>query len=50
VVASGPVLLPKAGTMGQQQANAYVDALEKASTEGPFFSANHFYTYIARRP
>ena len=48
-VASFRVLLPKAGTMTKEEANAFVDELERASTENRFFGASNFYTYVAQR-
>jgi ubiquinone/menaquinone biosynthesis C-methylase UbiE len=44
-----PVLLPKAGIVGAQEAQAFVDAQFKASADGTFFGSSNFYTYIARR-
>jgi ubiquinone/menaquinone biosynthesis C-methylase UbiE len=44
------MVLPDSGRMNVEQANAYIDGLEKASKEGRFFGASTFYTYIARRP
>jgi ubiquinone/menaquinone biosynthesis C-methylase UbiE len=44
-----PVLLPKAGLVGAQEAQAFVDAQFKASADGTFFGSSNFYTYIARR-
>jgi SAM-dependent methyltransferase len=48
-VASFRVLLPKAGTMTETKANAFVDDLERASDENRFFAACNFYTYVAQR-
>jgi len=44
-----PVLLPKAGIVGAQEAQAFVDAQFKASADGTFFGSSNFYTYIAQR-
>ena len=48
-VASFRVLLPKAGTMTKEEANTFVDELERASAENRFFGASNFYTYVAQR-
>ncbi len=48
-VTSFRVLLPKAGTMTEAEANAFVDELERASAENRFFAACNFYTYVAQR-
>jgi SAM-dependent methyltransferase len=48
-VASFRVLLPRAGTMTEAEANAFVDELERASEENRFFAACNFYTYVAQR-
>lgn len=45
-----PVLLPKAGLVDRNVAEAFVAAQRKASDDGTFFCAANFYTYIARRP
>jgi ubiquinone/menaquinone biosynthesis C-methylase UbiE len=42
-------LLPKAHVMPEQDANEYVDRLERASANGQFFASCNFYTMIARR-
>jgi ubiquinone/menaquinone biosynthesis C-methylase UbiE len=42
-------LLPKAGVMSEQEANEYVDKLERASANGQFFASCNFYTTIGRR-
>jgi hypothetical protein len=44
-----PVLLPKAGIVSAQEAQAFVDGQFKASADGTFFGSSNFYTYIARR-
>jgi SAM-dependent methyltransferase len=45
-----PVLLPNAGLVDRNTAEAFVAAQRKASDEGTFFCAANFYTYIARWP
>jgi SAM-dependent methyltransferase len=42
------VLLPRAGQLSEQEANLFIDELERASAENRFFGASNFYTYIAR--
>ena len=44
------VLLPNAGLVDRDTAEAFVAAQRKASDDGTFFCAANFYTYIARRP
>lgn len=48
LLASLRVLMPKAGTLPHAEAQAFVDAQEKASAAGQFFGACNFYTYAAR--
>ncbi|WP_270937487.1 methyltransferase domain-containing protein [Falsiroseomonas oryzae] len=48
-IASFRVLLPKAGVLPAEEANAFVDALERAAAENRFFGASAFYAYLARR-
>jgi SAM-dependent methyltransferase len=42
------MLLPKSGVMSADDANAYVDTLERASANGEFFASCNLYTIIAR--
>ncbi|MCC7280839.1 MAG: methyltransferase domain-containing protein [Acetobacteraceae bacterium] len=49
MLASLRVLMPKAGVLADAEANAFVDAMERASAAGRFFGACNFYTFIARR-
>jgi ubiquinone/menaquinone biosynthesis C-methylase UbiE len=42
-------LLPKVGTMSEEEANTLVDSLLHASEENVFFGATSFYSYIAMR-
>jgi len=42
-------LIPAAGTMSEDAANALADALLKASDEGVFFGASNYYSYVAKR-
>jgi hypothetical protein len=41
-------LLPKSGVMSVDDANEYVDGLERASANGAFFASCNLYTMIAR--
>ena len=43
-------LIPKAGVMTEEEAEAWADALRKDSEAGVFFGASNYYTYVARRP
>ena len=43
-------LVPKAGTMSEQEANAWADGLRRDSAAGVFFGASNYYGYVARRP
>jgi ubiquinone/menaquinone biosynthesis C-methylase UbiE len=43
-------LLPQSGVMTNEEANAWVDARLRASTQGVFFGASNYYSYVARRP
>jgi ubiquinone/menaquinone biosynthesis C-methylase UbiE len=43
------VLLPKAGIVSDEEAQAFVDAQCQASDEGTFFGSSNYLTYIARR-
>lgn len=42
-------LLPKAGAMTDNEAQAWVASMQKRSEEGRFFGAANFYSYIATR-
>lgn len=42
-------LLPKAGTMTQDEANAWVAARLRASEDGVFFGTSNYYSYVLRR-
>jgi ubiquinone/menaquinone biosynthesis C-methylase UbiE len=43
-------LLPKAGAMTQEQADAWVASQVRASEEGVFFGTSNYYGYVLRRP
>jgi hypothetical protein len=43
-------LLPKAGAMSQEEANAWVASQMRASEEGVFFGTSNYYGYVLRRP
>lgn len=43
-------LLAKAGTMTEDQANAWAAALRDDSDAGTFFGSSNYYAYVARRP
>ena len=43
-------LMPKAGTMTGQDADAWAAALRRDSEAGVFFGASNYYGYVARRP
>ena len=43
-------LLAKAGVMARAQAQAWVDALVRASEQGLFFGASNYYGYVVRKP
>jgi ubiquinone/menaquinone biosynthesis C-methylase UbiE len=43
-------LIPKAGTMSEQDADAWAAALRRDSEAGVFFGASNYYGYVARRP
>jgi len=43
-------LIPAAGTMTEEAANALVNGLVRASDEGVFFGASNYYSYVAMRP
>jgi hypothetical protein len=45
-----PVLLPKAGLVDRDTAEAFVVTQRQASEDGTFFCAANFYAYIARPP
>jgi hypothetical protein len=45
-----PVLLPKAGLVDRDTAEAFVVTQRQASEDGTFFCAENFYAYIARPP
>ncbi len=42
-------LIPKAGTMTEEEANAWASALVKDSDSGVFFGASNFYSFVARK-
>ena len=42
-------LIPKAGTMTEEEANAWAGALVKDAENGVFFGASNFYSYVARK-
>jgi hypothetical protein len=42
-------LAPKSGTMTEEEATSWANALHRASDQGVFFGASNYYTYIARR-
>jgi SAM-dependent methyltransferase len=43
-------LVPKSGTMTQQEADAWAEGLRLDSEAGVFFGASNYYGYVARRP
>jgi ubiquinone/menaquinone biosynthesis C-methylase UbiE len=43
-------LLPQSGLMTEAQMNAWANARLQESTEGVFFGASNYYSYVARRP
>jgi ubiquinone/menaquinone biosynthesis C-methylase UbiE len=43
-------LLPKAGAMSQEEADAWVASQMRASEEGVFFGTSNYYGYVLRRP
>lgn len=43
-------LLPKAGAMTQEEADAWVASQMRASEEGVFFGTSNYYGYVLRRP
>lgn len=43
-------LVPKAGTMTPEQADAWAAALLQGSEAGVFFASCNYYAYVARRP
>jgi ubiquinone/menaquinone biosynthesis C-methylase UbiE len=43
-------LLPKAGAMTQEEADAWVASQLRASEEGVFFGTSNYYSYVLRRP
>lgn len=43
-------LLPKAGAMTQDEADAWVASQMRASEEGVFFGTSNYYGYVLRRP
>lgn len=49
MIASLRALMPKAGALGDAEANSFADAIERASETNRFFGACNFYTYTARR-
>jgi ubiquinone/menaquinone biosynthesis C-methylase UbiE len=42
-------ILPKSGQVGEQETNAWADAIERYCGQGTFFGACNFYTYIVER-
>jgi ubiquinone/menaquinone biosynthesis C-methylase UbiE len=42
-------ILPKSGQVGEAEANAWADAMQRDSLQGKFFGACNFYTYVVRR-
>ena len=43
-------LIPKAGVMTEEEANAWAAALRRDSQTGVFFGSSNYYAYVARRP
>ena len=43
-------LIPKAGVMTEEEANAWAAALRSDSDAGVFFGSSNYYAYVARRP
>jgi ubiquinone/menaquinone biosynthesis C-methylase UbiE len=43
-------LVPKAGTMGEAETEAWAQRLRQDSDEGVFFGAGNYYSYVARKP
>ena len=43
-------LMAKAGSMSEQEADAWADALSRDSDAGVFFGACNYYSFVARRP
>jgi ubiquinone/menaquinone biosynthesis C-methylase UbiE len=43
-------LVPKAGTMGEAETEAWAQGLRRDSDEGIFFGAGNYYSYVARKP
>jgi ubiquinone/menaquinone biosynthesis C-methylase UbiE len=43
-------LLPKAGVMTDEEANAWAEGLQSDSANGVFFGASNYYGYVIRRP
>ena len=43
-------LLPKAGVMSEDEANAWAAALRSDSDARVFFGSSNYYAYVARRP
>jgi ubiquinone/menaquinone biosynthesis C-methylase UbiE len=42
-------LIPKAGTMADEEANGWAESLHKDSEEEVFFGASNYFSYVARR-
>jgi hypothetical protein len=42
-------LIPKAGVMTEDEADAWAAALRSDSEAGVFFGSNNYYAYVARR-